>query len=76
MNNTMQFTPAVRRRVKRIRGVRSCLMCDRKFKSDGPHNRRCSRCNYLLEHAREGTYYETKVYSPASARMVDTLDLD
>lgn len=25
-------------------GARTCLMCGRSFKSDGPWNRRCGRC--------------------------------
>lgn len=52
-----------RYRLEPRKRVRTCLMCGRSFRSNGPHNRRCYQCNYLLEHAREGTYYETTTYS-------------
>lgn len=52
-----------RHRINIRKKFRACLMCGRTFRSEGPHNRRCSRCNYLLEHAREGTYYEPTSYS-------------
>ena len=29
--------------------TRRCLKCGRKFKSDGPHNRICARCNLRNE---------------------------
>lgn len=76
MNTTLQAMPRTRLRIKARRKVRSCLMCGRKFKSEGPHNRRCARCNYLLEHAREGTYYQPTVYSLESGRAINPLDVD
>lgn len=63
-----------RKRIKPHRKTRACLMCGRSFKSEGSHNRRCTRCNYLLDHAREGTYYEPVTYSVESRQFVDSLD--
>ena len=73
MNSTMQLPPRAfsRMKARAEKKLRSCLMCGRKFKSQGPHNRRCSRCEYILEHAREGTYYEARVYCPTGARARD-----
>lgn len=76
MNSTLQVMPRARLRIKANKIVRSCLMCGRRFRSDGPQNRRCARCNYLLEHAREGTYYEPKVYSSEGGGAVNPLDAD
>lgn len=56
------------------RKKRTCLMCGRSFRSEGPHNRRCARCNYLLDHAREGTYYEPTTYSTEFRQYLDKLD--
>lgn len=75
MKRTMKFDYGLRARFRSSKGVRACLMCGRVFRSDGPHNRRCPRCNYLLEHAREGTYYEPRVYSAMGARGVEVLDV-
>lgn len=76
MNTTLQFTSRANSRIKTNRRVRSCLMCGKKFRSAGPHNRRCPRCSYILEHAREGTYYNPTVYSLEGGRVVDSLDTD
>lgn len=54
--------------------VRTCLMCGRRFKSNGPHNRRCCHCNNLLEHSREGSYYQPPIYSVERGKTVDSLD--
>jgi tRNA(Ile2) C34 agmatinyltransferase TiaS len=67
-------TTLIRKRPRLQRRKRSCLMCGRSFKSEGPHNRRCPRCNYLLDHAREGTYYEPTIYSMESRQFSDSLD--
>lgn len=65
MHSTLRLPPRARSRmrIRSGRKIRSCLMCGKNFKSEGPHNRRCPRCNYILEHAREGTYYEPRIYS-------------
>ncbi|MEE9558757.1 MAG: hypothetical protein V3V94_04650 [Candidatus Brocadiales bacterium] len=78
MNSTMQLPPRAvsRMRARPEKKLRSCLMCGRRFKSEGPHNRRCSRCEYILEHAREGTYYEPKVYTPSGGRAGVLLEID
>ena len=47
----------------RSRKIRTCLMCGKGFRSDGPHNRRCARCNHRVATSREGSYYEPSVYS-------------
>lgn len=47
------------------KGERSCLMCGKKFASNGYHNRRCPKCNIKLEYAmrmnitREPIVYRT-----------------
>ncbi len=78
MNSTVQLPPRAfsRTKARPEKKLRSCLMCGRKFKSDGPHNRRCSRCDYILEHAREGTYYEPKVYAPSGGRAGVVVEID
>lgn len=38
------------------RKQRTCLYCDRKFLSDGPHNRICGRCANLVERAAPESY--------------------
>lgn len=62
MDNRLRrgITATTRIRLKRIR---TCLMCGKGFRSDGPHNRRCSRCNHRVATSREGSYYEPNVYS-------------
>lgn len=75
MKRTMKFDYGLRARFRSRKRVRTCLMCGKEFRSEGPHNRRCARCNYLLEHAREGTYYEPRVYSAMGARGVEVLDV-
>ncbi len=32
-----------------LKKKRSCLMCGVLFNSNGPQNRRCKRCNHLVE---------------------------
>jgi tRNA(Ile2) C34 agmatinyltransferase TiaS len=69
-----QLTPISIRRTRLQRKKRTCLMCGKSFKSEGPHNRRCGRCNYLLDHAREGTYYEPVSYSMEYRSFLDSLE--
>ena len=76
MKVIVDFQSVIRSRAISKKGARTCLMCGRRFRSEGPHNRRCSRCNYLIEHAREGTYYDAKVYSMLGSRSSDVLDVD
>lgn len=40
---------------------RICLMCNKPFKSKGPHNRRCKVCNLKIYQAGENTYFEKSV---------------
>ncbi|HHT9156265.1 MAG TPA: hypothetical protein ACFYEA_01575 [Candidatus Tripitaka californicus] len=49
-------------------------MCGKSFNSVGPHNRRCTRCNYLLDHAKAGTYYEPFTYPVGRHQFLDMLD--
>lgn len=37
------------------RGERSCLMCGKRFISQGSHNRRCPKCTIKLEYAERMT---------------------
>lgn len=74
VNRLLTQMPITRNRTKLQRKKRTCLMCGRRFKSEGPHNRRCSKCNYLLKHAREGTYNEPLIYSVESRQFLDSLD--
>ncbi|HLA38242.1 MAG TPA: hypothetical protein VJZ02_07230 [Candidatus Brocadiales bacterium] len=74
MDRPLTLTPIIRNRIRLHRKTRACLMCGRSFKSEGPHNRRCPRCNYLLDHAREGTYYEPSTYSVEHRQLLDSLD--
>ncbi len=74
MDRSLAFPITIRRRSKPQRKKRVCLMCGRSFTSEGPHNRRCGRCNYLLDHAREGTYYEPTIYSTERHQLLDSLD--
>lgn len=39
---------------------RSCLMCNKRFISKGPHNRRCGDCNDKVD--RYSDYYPVAVY--------------
>ncbi len=74
MNRLFTPTFVTRKRSKLQKRVRICLMCGRSFKSEGPQNRRCPRCNYLLDHAREGTYYEPVTYSTESYLSSESFD--
>jgi tRNA(Ile2) C34 agmatinyltransferase TiaS len=72
MDNKLQRQSITRFRIKANRRIRTCLMCGRGFRSEGPHNRRCPRCNRRLEQAREGSYYEPSVYSTEGGVAVDS----
>lgn len=74
MDNKLQLRPRTRSRIRANRKVRTCLMCGKNFKSVGPHNRRCPRCNCRLEHAREGSYYQPTVYSLERGKIIDFFD--
>jgi hypothetical protein len=49
------------------RKERSCLRCDRMFKSEGPHHRLCSPCReYLGEYSPEECEYRLRLDRPHS----------
>ncbi len=74
MNRIVETNAITRSKVKFKRRKRTCLMCGRTFNSQGPYNRRCPRCNYLLDHAREGTYYEPTTYRVEHRQFSDFSD--
>lgn len=41
--------------------VRTCLRCERRFLSDGPHNRRCDLCTSMVERCPTMAYAEWDV---------------
>lgn len=73
MNNKLQLQSRTGSRIRANRRVRTCLMCGRGFRSEGPHNRRCPRCNCRFGHAREGSCYAPTVYS-VERNIIDSFD--
>lgn len=51
-----------------IKKKRICLVCNNPFLSDGPHNRRCGKCNRQLSMTYSPTIY--KVHEWKSNRNI------
>lgn len=43
-------------------GMRKCLLCKKEFKSRGPHNRRCEKCDLKVSQWDNTSFYEPYVY--------------
>ena len=41
---------------------RTCLMCGKMFKSNGPYNRRCGKCSRLIEIRNKDSFYVQDEY--------------
>lgn len=57
---------------------RTCLMCGKMFKSNGPFNRRCAKCSRLIEVRNKDSFYvqdEYKVSCRDSDDMSVLIDL-
>lgn len=55
------------------RGERSCLMCGKRFVSQGSHNRRCPKCTIKLEYSeRMSKSREPVVYRARSSGALST----
>ena len=54
-------------KVKRDNEKRICLMCEKKFSSSGPGNRRCAQCEYKLQHDPVGKHSNKKAMRFAAA---------
>lgn len=74
MDKRLQRKPRTWHSIRLSKKVRTCLMCGKSFRSAGPHNRRCYRCNNLMEHAKESSYYQPTVYSIEGRKAIDFLD--
>lgn len=74
MDNKLRLRPWTGSRIRANRRVRTCLMCGKDFKSEGPHNRRCPRCNCRLEHTRDSSHYAPTIYSVERIDIIDSFD--